>query len=62
MYDAHLSCLSTVCTATKMQGALKSPSGSESESSETECGTRDDIKVIKHLCTVGLFICNDKNV
>ena len=45
-----------------MQEALKLPSGSESESSETECGTRDDIKVIKHLCTVGIFICNDKNV
>ena len=45
-----------------MQEALKLPSGSESESSETECGTRDDIKVIKHLCSVGIFICNDKNV
>ena len=56
-----MSCLSTVCscTATKMQEALKLPSGSESESSETECGTRE---VIKHLCTVGVFIYNDKNV
>ena len=35
--------------ATEMLEALKLPSGSESESSETECGTRDDIKVIKHL-------------
>ena len=45
-----------------MQEALKLPSGSDSQSSETECGTRDDIKVIKHLCTVAIFICNDKNV
>ena len=44
-----------------MQEALKLPLGSESESSETEYGTRDDIKVIKHLCTVGIF-CNDKIV
>ena len=57
-------CFSTVCscTATKMQEALKLPSGLESESSETECGTRDDIKVIKHLYTVGIFICNDNNI
>ena len=41
---------------------MKLPSGSESESCETECGTRDDVKVIKHLCSVGLFVCNDKNV
>ena len=45
-----------------MQEALKLPSGSDSQSNETEFGTRDDIKVIKHLYTVAIFICNDKNV
>ena len=42
-----------------MQEAFKPSSESESKSSETECGTRYDIEVIKHLCTVSLFICND---
>ena len=37
-----------------MQETLKLPSGSDSQSSETECGTRDDNKVIKHLCTVAM--------
>ena len=35
--------ISTVWTAAKIEEALQSPSKPEHQSSETECGTRDDI-------------------